>query len=61
MSGGWGCPHEKAGKCRRLSGRECDPGMKGCVLSGRFIFSVDEKNRTACQKRKVRKRESQDE
>jgi hypothetical protein len=43
---GWGCPHEVDGKCQRLDNRACDPGMKGCVLFGRFTFSADEKNRT---------------
>jgi len=41
---GWGCPHEKDGNCRKVPGKKCDPGMKGCTLSGRFRFSSDEKN-----------------
>ncbi len=41
---GWGCPNELKGTCLRVEGRECDPGMKGCVLFGRFVFSTDEKN-----------------
>jgi hypothetical protein len=45
--GGWGCPHEVHGKCQRVKGRPCDPGMKGCVLYGRFEFSNPEKNRPA--------------
>lgn len=45
--GGWGCPHEVHGKCQRVKGRPCDPGMKGCVLYGRFEFSDPEKNRPA--------------
>jgi len=62
MSGGWGCPHEEDGKCRRVLDRDCDPGMKGCVLSGRFVFSTDEKNRNERQKQKQHKLEdSQDE
>jgi hypothetical protein len=44
---GWGCPHEITGKCLRVLGRDCDPGMKGCVLFGRFVFSNPEKNRPA--------------
>lgn len=47
MSGGWGCPHEVRGKCQRVKGRPCDPGMKGCVLFGRFKFSDPAKNRSA--------------
>lgn len=42
--GGWGCPHEVDGQCRRVPGRACDPGMKGCVLHGKVAFSKPEKN-----------------
>jgi len=42
---GWGCPNEIHGTCMRVKGRDCDPGMKGCVLHGRFVFSNPEKNR----------------
>jgi len=42
--GGWGCPHEDKGQCLKVPGKACDPGMKGCTLSGRFLFSKDEKN-----------------
>ncbi len=45
MSGGWGCPHEVNGRCLRVLDRPCDPGMKGCVLFGRFTFSDPAKNR----------------
>ncbi len=41
---GWGCPNEIGGKCMRLKGRDCDPGIPGCVLHGRFVFSNPEKN-----------------
>ncbi|MBK8209514.1 MAG: hypothetical protein IPK78_05610 [Rhodospirillales bacterium] len=41
---GWGCPNEIKGKCMRMKGRDCDPGMKGCVLYGRFVFSNPVKN-----------------
>ena len=44
---GWGCVHELDGKCQRVAGRPCDPGMKGCVLAGRFRFSNEAKNRPA--------------
>jgi hypothetical protein len=43
--GGWGCPHEWNGVCQRVNQLPCDPGMKGCVLSGRFTFSNPAKNR----------------
>lgn len=42
---GWGCVHEVNGLCSRVADRPCDPGMKGCVLAGRFRFSNEEKNR----------------
>lgn len=41
---GWGCPNELKGTCLRVEGRQCDPGMKGCILFGRFVFSNEEKN-----------------
>ncbi len=44
---GWGCPHEANGMCQRVPGEHCDPGMKGCVLFGRFVFSDPAKNRPA--------------
>ncbi|MGB5064670.1 MAG: hypothetical protein WBQ37_13075 [Candidatus Competibacter sp.] len=45
MAGGWGCPHEIDNICGHVKGRSCDPGMKGCVLAGRFRFSNETKNR----------------
>jgi len=42
---GWGCPHDIKGECGRVKGRSCDPGMKGCILAGRFRFSNEDKNR----------------
>lgn len=42
----WGCPHEIDGKCARINNLPCDPGMKGCVLFGRFVWADDSKNRT---------------
>lgn len=45
MSSGWGCPHDDKGTCTRVAGRPCDPGMKGCILAGRFRFSNQSKNR----------------
>ncbi len=42
---GWGCPHEVGGKCQKVLNKPCDIGMKGCVLSGRFRFADDSKNR----------------
>ena len=45
--GGWGCPHEVDGKCARVNDLRCDPGMKGCVLFGRFVWADQSKNRPA--------------
>jgi hypothetical protein len=45
--GSWGCPHEENGVCQKLNKLSCDPGMKGCVLHGRFLFSNAAKNRPA--------------
>ena len=42
---GWGCPHEVDNKCQRVNDLPCDPGMKGCVLFGRFRFADESKNR----------------
>ncbi|MDE2309783.1 MAG: hypothetical protein KGL01_03010 [Betaproteobacteria bacterium] len=43
--GGWSCPHEHDGKCARVNDVPCDPGMKGCVLFGRFVWADESKNR----------------
>lgn len=41
----WGCPHEHDGKCAHVNDVPCDPGMKGCVLFGRFVWADENKNR----------------
>jgi hypothetical protein len=38
----WSCPHDSNGVCQLVSGARCDPGMRGCVLHGRFRFAQDE-------------------
>lgn len=43
----WGCPHEHDGKCQKVNDLPCDPGMKGCVLFGRFVWADPNKNRPA--------------
>jgi hypothetical protein len=43
----WGCPHDLGGKCTRVNNVRCDPGMKGCVLFGRFVWADESKNRPA--------------
>ncbi len=41
----WGCPHELNGKCGHVNNMPCNPGMKGCVLFGRFVWADESKNR----------------
>ena len=50
MAGSWGCPHEIDGQCHKVVGQACDPGMKGCVLFGRYVFASAEKNQRLLQK-----------
>ena len=50
MAGGWGCPHEVDDLCSKLNNLPCNPGMKGCVLAGRFVFADEEKNRRLREK-----------
>ncbi len=35
-----------------MLGRRCAPGMKGCVLAGRFLFSEPEKNTARMRREK---------
>ncbi|MBK7815685.1 MAG: hypothetical protein IPJ52_16080 [Rhodocyclaceae bacterium] len=44
MAGGWGCPHELNDTCAKVNNLPCDPGMKGCVLAGRYVFANEDKN-----------------
>lgn len=44
MAGGWGCPHEVDDTCTKLNKLPCNPGMKGCVLAGRYVFTDEAKN-----------------
>lgn len=57
--GGWGCPYDDNGQCLKVTGKACDPGMKGCVLFGRFTFSKEEKNRPAESRERRRQRDIQ--
>ncbi|MFO1129424.1 MAG: hypothetical protein U1E66_13450 [Rhodospirillales bacterium] len=58
--GAWGCPHEVGGRCGRVRGVACDPGMKGCLLFGRFVWSVEAKNRPPKRPRPARPTEVSD-
>lgn len=51
MYSAWGCPHEVEGICMRVKHRHCDPGMKGCILHGRFTFSDPDKNSPAIKRK----------
>ncbi len=51
MAGGWGCPHEVNHVCTRINNLPCAPGMKGCVLAGRFVFFDEDKNARLRQKK----------
>ena len=51
MAGSWGCPHEADDRCSKVNNLPCDPGMKGCVLYGRFVFANDDKNERLRQKK----------
>ncbi|WP_419796536.1 MAG: hypothetical protein ACNI26_08995 [Terasakiella sp.] len=41
---GWNCPNEVKGQCKHVPDYKCDPGMKGCVLFGKFRFANTDKN-----------------
>jgi hypothetical protein len=43
---GWSCPHQTGNYfCQRVK-RECEPGMKGCVLRGKVRFANEEDEKT---------------
>lgn len=50
MAGGWGCPHEIDDRCSKINNLPCDPGMKGCVLAGRYVFANEDKNQRLREK-----------
>ena len=60
MAGGWGCPHEVNDKCAKINNLPCDPGMKGCVLAGRFVFANEEKNKRLREKQERTESEAQE-
>jgi hypothetical protein len=55
MSGSWGCPHEIDNHCGKIKNLPCDPGMKGCVLAGRFRFADEQKNVRFYEKQRRKK------
>jgi hypothetical protein len=38
----WSCPHDTDGVCQLVRGARCEPGMRGCILHGRYRFLEDE-------------------
>lgn len=59
MTSGWGCPYEDRGTCRKVAGKDCDPGMKGCILSGKVRFSVPEKDEARVIRERVATRKAE--
>ena len=51
MAGSWGCPHETDDRCGKVNNLPCDPGMKGCVLHGRFVFATEDTHERLRQKK----------
>jgi len=54
--GSWGCPHEIEGVCTKVMQLPCDPGMKGCVLAGRYVFTNSEDKNKRLRERLHRER-----
>lgn len=55
MAGGsWSCPHEVDGLCSKVNNLPCDPGMKGCVLAGRYFFFNDDKKNERLRNKRAR-------
>ncbi|HJW26128.1 MAG TPA: hypothetical protein VJ576_14635 [Rhodocyclaceae bacterium] len=52
----WGCPHEIDGKCTRINNLPCDPGMKGCVLAGRYVFTSNEDKNKRLREKQAREK-----
>lgn len=50
----WGCPHEINGHCSRINDLPCDPGMKGCVLAGRYVFANSDEKSARFREKKAR-------
>ena len=50
----WGCPHEINGKCTHINNLPCDPGMKGCVLAGRYVFANSEEKNARLREKQAR-------
>lgn len=57
MAGAWSCPHEEDGLCNKVARKPCDPGMKGCVLAGRYAFFNDDAKNERLRVKRAREAE----
>lgn len=58
MAGAWGCPHENNDLCTKINNLPCDPGMKGCVLAGRYVFFNGDAERTEAKNARLREKQA---
>ena len=56
----WGCPHESNGLCTKINQSNCDPGMKGCVLAGRYVFANSEEKSARFREKAAREQSKTD-
>lgn len=56
--GSWGCPHEIQGVCTKVNNLLCDPGMKGCVLAGKYVFANSEAKNERLRAKRARENAS---
>ena len=47
---GWSCPNNVRGECTHVPGKACDPGMKGCVIFGRFRIASPDKTKSSSKR-----------
>ncbi len=59
MSTAWGCSHQYENSCDLLK-KPCEPGMKGCTLYGKALFSSAENpsNEAYARRQSVKEKES---
>lgn len=56
----WGCPHEVNGQCMKVNKLPCDPGMKGCELAGRYVFTSSEDKNKRLREKQARQGDTPD-
>lgn len=54
---GFSCPHQANDECVKLK-KPCDPGDKGCVLYGKFVFSNPYSPSNEALKRKEKRKDA---